>query len=98
MLENLVVLALMIGIVANLYGDLVAETQVGDLFLRVVVLSLRERDAVNLDSKVLSRVTDQSAPAAADVQHPFAGLQTQFAANHVQLVVLSLIERVVPVR
>ncbi len=40
-------------------------------------------------------MADQSAPAAADIKHPVAGLQAQFSADQIELVVLGLVERVV---
>src|SRR5262247_2883746 len=39
----------------------------------------------------------QRAPAAADVEQPLAGFQPQLAADHLQLVLLHLVDVVVPV-
>ena len=42
-------------------------------------------------------MADEAAPAAADVEEPFARLQAQLAADHLQLVALRLRDVVVPV-
>ncbi len=38
------------------------------------------------------RVSGQTAPAAADLQHPFARFQFQLTADHVEFVVLRLLQ------
>ena len=40
------------------------------------------------------RVSHESAPAAADVEHPHAGLETQLLADQLQLGLLRLVQRV----
>jgi hypothetical protein len=42
-------------------------------------------------------MAEQSAPAATNVEQPLARLEPQLAADHLQLVVLGLLERVLPV-
>jgi hypothetical protein len=62
-----------------------------------VELRLRERDAVGLHAVVARRVAHQPAPAAADIEQLLARREPQLPADHVELVVLRLLERVVPV-
>ena len=58
-------------------------------------LLLAERDAVRTDAMFSCRPAHERAPAAADVEQAFASLQTQLAADVLQLVALSLVQRVI---
>ncbi len=49
-----------------------------------------ERDGGDADAVVLSRVQGQRTPAAADVQQPCAGPQSELAADQLQLVALGV--------
>ena len=49
-----------------------------------------DRDADHLRTVTLGGELGKTAPAAADIQHPFTGLQADLAADQIQLVLLSL--------
>ena len=68
----------------------------GDPLAGEVVLGLAQGHAVAGDAIVLGRMNQQGAPAAADVEKALALLEAQLAADHVQLVVLRLVDVVVP--
>ncbi len=55
-------------------------------------LLLAEGDAVHLNAELASGIARQSAPAAADIQQPLAGLEPQLAAQMAQLGLLRLFE------
>jgi hypothetical protein len=46
----------------------------------------------DIGSVVLGGVGDQRSPSTSNVEHPVALLQVEFLANHVELVVLELLE------
>ena len=52
---------------------------------------------MSMHAIMLRRMTNQSAPAAADIEHPLARFEPQLAADHLHLVVLRLFERIAPV-
>ncbi len=79
--------------IGQLDGDAVLEAEALHLLDRVGVLLLGQRHAMGLDAVMPGRVADQPAPAAADVQHPLAGLQAQLAADDVELGDLRLLQR-----
>ena len=79
-------------VVDDLHAHLVGEAARGDLFARQRRLLHRESDAQSLNAIMLRRMADQRAPAAADVQMPRARLEAQFAADHVELVELGLVD------
>ena len=57
-------------------------------------LALAERNAVRLDTVLPCGPANERAPAAADIQQPLACRKPQLAADVVQLVALSLLQRV----
>lgn len=68
--------------------DELAEAACGDLLPYVRGLFGGEGDGGDADAVVLGRVQGQRTPAAADVQEPCAGPQSELAADQLQLVAL----------
>jgi hypothetical protein len=66
-------------------------------FAGTLELFLAERDTQHLHAVLLCRGHRQVTPAAADVQHTHAELQTQLAQQVVDLLLLCLLQRVVDV-
>ncbi len=73
----------------------VPEAERLDALVHVGVLSFGERDAGRLDAVVARRPENQAAPAAADIQETFPGLEQQFPADMVELLLLRKVQRVV---
>ena len=84
-------------VVDDLHADLLGEAARGDLFARQRRLLHREGHAHRLNAIMLRRMADQRAPAAADVEMPGARLEAQFAADHVELVELALVDIVMEI-
>ena len=63
-----------------------------------IELRLRKRHAMRLHAVMLRGVTNQTAPAAANIQQPFSRFQPQLAANHLHFVLLRLIDHMTPAR
>ena len=63
-----------------------------DLFVHIVALIVRQRDAARLNAVMLGCPQDQPAPAATDVEQAFAGLEIQLAADVIQLGLLRRIQ------
>ena len=85
-------------VAAELDRDLPLQSEPLHLGERVVVLLLRERHPVRVDAVARGGVAKQPAPAAADVEEAIARLEAQLAADHVELVGLRALQRVVPIR
>ena len=83
-----------IGVVEQLHPYAPAQAQLGDLGVDIVVLILRERDAGRVDAIVLCGPEDQSAPTASNIQEFFARPQAELAADEIELLRLSLVERI----
>ena len=70
-------------------ADTLATIQPEDLFgLKFLQGAQLSPDGQGLHAPVLGRVHRQVAPAAADVQQPFAGAEPEFAADVLQLALL----------
>lgn len=82
-------------VVAQFNGDEILQALRADALARVLELLLAERDAVRTDAMFSCRPAHERAPAAADVEQAFASLQAQLAADVLQLVALSLVQRVI---
>src|SRR5438309_3974952 len=63
-----------------------------DARLRPFGLGARESDSVRLDTVVLGRPDGEPSPSAADVEHGLTGLETELAADEIDLVLLRLLE------
>src|SRR4051812_22900997 len=61
------------------------EPRLFDSFSRERCLILAERNTCRVDTIVLRRMHNESAPAASYVEHAFTGPQAQLAANVIQL-------------
>ena len=83
-----------IGVVEQLHSYAPVQAQLGNLGVDIVVLILRERDAGRVDAVVLCGPEDQSAPTASDIEEFFARLQAELAADEIELLRLSLVERI----
>ena len=83
--------------VAQLDRYLVLKSEARDLFLRIGELLLGKRHADRVNAKMFGGVTDERAPAAADVEQAISRLQAQLAADHGELVVLRSRQIAVPV-
>src|SRR5690606_32101835 len=95
---DFVPLSVEVAIVAKFERDLILQSEPRDLLPRIGELSLRERNPVRADTVVLCRVTDKRPPPAADVEEALTRSESELTTDHLQLVALSLFERVVPVR
>ena len=71
------------------------EARRADALVRELGLRLGQRHAERFHAVVLDRVHDEPAPAAADVEEPFALAQPQLAADVVELLLLRRVEVVV---
>src|SRR5262249_23932682 len=78
-------------------GDLVFQSEAANSLLGEFELASRQGDSVAANPVVLGCITEQSAPAATDIEQLLARLQSQLAADHFQLVGLRLRKGVVPV-
>src|SRR5579872_693506 len=96
--SNLVEAAFDERIVAQLDRHLVLKTEPGNLFRGVSELLLGLSYTMGADAIVRGSVTDEGAPAAADVEQGVGWLQPQFAADHVEFVGLRGRKIVIPVR
>ena len=94
---DFVVTALERHVIGERHRHAVLQPQAGDLGLRIVVLRLRQGDAVRGHAVALRGVAQQRAPAAADVEQRFARPQPQLAAYQLELVPLRLLQRIRPV-
>ena len=83
-----------LAIVEHAHLDAVAEPGGGDALARELRLRLRERHAERAHAVVSRRVQDERSPAAADVEHPLAGLEAELAADQLELALLRAFERV----
>ena len=81
-------------VIEQLHAHAVAETELGDFRLDVIVLILRQRDAECVDAVALRGAKDQRTPAAADVEELLARVQHQLAADVIELLHLGLVERI----
>ncbi len=82
-----------IEVVAQLDLHVTRQASRDDLARHVLVLVLRQRDAVRVHAVVLGGVEDEPAPAAADVEEALAGREAQLAADVVELRDLRVVER-----
>src|SRR5206468_12298673 len=85
-------------IVAQLHSASIAEARGGDSFASELRLGVAEGDAQCRDVVVLRGVHDQSAPSTADVEQTLTRLQTQLAADEVELGFLRTLQIVVVMR
>src|ERR1700691_4391460 len=81
-------------IVAQFELDEIAEPHSLDLGGGEIELRLRKRHAMALGAVDVGRMTNQAAPAAADVEQSIARLQTKLAADLIELSCLSILERI----
>ena len=81
-------------VIEQLHAHAPGQAQLRDLGADVVVLILRERNAGRVDAVVLSGPEDQPAPTASDIEEFIAGLQAELAADEIELLRLSLVERI----
>src|SRR3954447_928353 len=79
-------------VVANRHPALVAQPRRFDPLLRERRLILTQRYSRRIDAVVLCGMHDQSAPAAANVEHPLAGLQPELSADEVELRQLGVVQ------
>src|SRR5258708_1549825 len=91
--RDLVELAHEIAIIHLLNGDLVFQARGANTLAGVFELPAAQGAAVGGDAPALSRLQDEGAPTAADVEVTIAGLQTQLSADVIQLRRLRLVER-----
>src|SRR5579863_7825646 len=94
---NLVELAFDKRVITQLDRYSVPESKMRDLFPRIGELLFRESHPVGANAVIFGSVTDQRAPAAADVEQSLVRLEPQFAADHVELVGLRGCKIVAPV-
>jgi hypothetical protein len=94
---DLVEIALDQRIVEQFNRYLFLEFEARDLVLGVGELLLGERDAERVDPEMPGGVTDERAPAAANVEQTIARLQAKLPADDVKLVLLRSRQIVVPV-
>src|SRR6202789_1922771 len=80
-------------IIAQFELDEIAEAHSLDFGGGEVELRLRKRHAMALGAVDVRRMTNQAAPAAADVEQSIAGLQTKLATDLVELCCLGILER-----
>src|SRR5271163_2155376 len=80
-------------IIAQFELDEIAEAHSLDRGRGEIELRLRKRHAMALGAVDVGRMTNQAAPAAADVEQSIAGLQTKLAADLVELCYLGILER-----
>lgn len=70
-----------IPVVHQLDRDTALQAGFGNALPGEFKLAMAQRDAMGPHTMLTGRVDQQGAPAAADVQETFTGLQAQFAAN-----------------
>src|ERR1022692_219855 len=83
-----------IGIIDELHANAPDEAQFRNFRADISVLILRQGDAGGADPVILGGPEDQSTPTAADIEEFFVGLQSKLAADVVELLCLSLVNRV----
>ena len=88
--DNAVKLTVKIAIILQLYLYVQSLTA----FLRQLLLLGGNRHAIHGHAVVFCRILSQSAPATADVQQRHTGFQLQLLADHFQLGLLRLLQRV----
>src|SRR3954471_4414053 len=80
-------------VVANRHSALIAQPRRFDPLLRERRLILTQRYPGRIDAVMFGGVHDQSAPAAANVEHPLAGLESELSADEVELRHLGVVQR-----
>ena len=82
-----------VAVVAQLDAHPLAQALGVYQLLHMRMLVFRQRDAGRIDAVMLGRPQQQRAPAGADVEEAFAGLEHQLAADVVELGFLRLGQR-----
>src|SRR5207247_5787248 len=80
---------------ANRHATPFPESSFLDSLLGQGCLVLAQGDARRVDPVTFGGIHDESAPPAADVQQSLSWLETELAANQIQLRLLRNVERIV---